>query len=1154
MATSCVRFSAVVLCALVVVLAPAPVIAQAGAGLSGAPASAGSPGVNARMFRQPDVSATHIAFVYAGDIWVVPREGGTAVRLSSPRGEESFPRFSPDGARIAFSANYDGNTDVYVVPALGGDPVRVTNHPMDDRIIDWHPDGKRVLFVSGRESGRQRYSQFYLVDAATGGLPEKLPVPYGEFGAFSSDGQQFAYMPQSQDFRTWKRYRGGWAPDVWLFDLKTLAAKNFSKNQANDAHPMWRGDTIYFMSDRGANQRENLWAYDRKTGATRQVTNLTDFDIAFPSIGPKDIVFQAGSALYLMDLATEKVSEVRVQVVTDRATLKTRIEKTEKLIQNASVSPSGKRAVFEARGDLFSLPAEHGPVMNVTRSSGIAERYPRWSPDGKTLAFWSDRSGEYELVLRPADGSGAEQTVTKLGPGFRYAPCWSPNSRRIAFVDQAMRVRIYDLDKKATTEIDQSPIWLSHGPLAGFTFQWSSDSRWLAWSRPVDTTNPAIFLYDTKNARRHQVTSGYFGDGDPTFDPDGKYFFYTSGRNFEPVYGNFDNSWTYPNATRILAVPLRRDVASPLAQRNDMEGEEKPEAETKKDKEPEKPKEPEKGKEVQKPGEKPEESKTKEDKPQEKAAEQPAVKPGQSAPVEIDIEGFETRAVILPPKAGNYQGLQAIKGKLVYRRLPRTGAGDEKSPVVYYDLTEREEKTILADADLYEVTADGKKLLVAKDRKYAIIDIKPDQKLEKPMRTAEMEAPVDPRAEWRQMFTDTYRFERDFFYDAGMHGLDWVHTRDQYAKLLDDAVTRWDVNFVLGELIAELNASHTYRGGGDQEQAPTRGVGMLGVDWEVANGAYRVRHIVRGGPWDIDLRSPLAEPGINVRDGDYVLAVNGVPLDPARDPWFTFQGLADQPATLTVNSKPTIDGSRQVVVKCMGDETELRFREWIEQRRRRVEEATGGKAGYIYVQSTGVDAQNELVRQFMAQWTKGGLVIDERFNSGGQIPDRFIELLNRPMLSYWATRDGDTQQWPPVAHAGAKAMLINGWSGSGGDAFPFYFREAKLGPLVGTRTWGGLIGISGAPGLVDGGGVTVPTFRMFDVRGRWFAEGHGVEPDIQVDEDPTQLARGTDPQLERAIEEVKRQMAAQPARPARPTPERRIPTGSESKPQAGGVR
>ena len=1096
-----------------------------------APAGAGAQ-VDARLFRQPAVSATQIAFVYAGDIWVVSKQGGVASRLSSPRGEEQFPRFSPDGSRIAFSANYDGNTDVYVVPAMGGDAVRVTHHPMADRVLGWHPDGKRVLFVSSRESGRQRYSQFFLAPA-DGGQPAKLPVPYGEFGSFSPNGQQFAYMPMSQDFRTWKRYRGGWAPDIWLFDLKSFASRNLTRSDANDAHPMWFGEQLYFMSDRGPEKRQNLWVLDLKTGAARQVTTFPDYDITFPSAGPSDIVFQNGGRLYVLDVAGgSQPREVHVQVVTDRATLKPHVARVEALLRAPSVSPAGKRAAFEARGDLFSVPAEHGPVVNLTNSSGVVERYPRWSHDGKTLAYWSDRSGEYELTLRGADGTGGEETVTKLGAGFRYPVSWSPDSRRLAFVDQAMRVWLYDRDAKKAVEIDRSRQWLAHGELQDYRLAWSADSRWLAWARPVDTGSAAIFLYDTRDARRHQATTGYFYDWQPTFDPEGKYLFYASNRTFEPTYGAFDNSWTYPYPTRLVALPLRRDVPSPLSQRNDAEGEADQAKEGEKDKgKPSEPKD-----EGQKPAagqEKVAETA--------KAADKPAEKP-KPKPVEIDIEGLEARAVVLPPRADTYQELQAVTGKLLYRRLARQGSGPgAKNPIVYYDLAEREEKTVLDDADGFEATFDGKKLLVGSKRKFAVVEVKPAQKFEKPMRTAEMQARVDPRAEWRQLFTDAYRFERDFFYDAGMHGVNWAQVRDQYLRLLDDAVTRWDVNFVLGEFISELNASHTYHGGGDLEEPARRGVGLLGVDWGLDEkaGAYQVKHIVAGGAWDIDVRSPLAEPGVNVREGEYVLAVNGVRLDPDRDPWSAFEGLADMPVTLTVNAKPSLDGSRQVIVKTLADETELRFREWIEQRRRRVDEATGGKAGYIYVQSTGVDAQNELVRQFMAQWRKDGLVIDERWNSGGQIPDRFIELLNRPMLSYWAVRDGESQQWPPVSHAGPKVMLINGWSGSGGDAFPFYFREAKVGPLVGTRTWGGLIGISGAPPLADGGGVTVPTFRMYDVRGQWFAEGRGVEPDIPVEDDPTQLAKGADPQLERAIEELKARMAKQPSPPARPAPEKR---------------
>jgi tricorn protease len=632
----------------------------------------------------------------------------------------------------------------------------------------------------------------------------------------------------------------------------------------------------------------------------------------------------------------------------------------------------------------------------------------------------------------------------------------------------------------------------------------------------VTGTNSAIFVYDTKTATKHQVTSAYFNDQVPTFDPQGKYLFYESDRTYAPVYSDFDNSWTYANPTRLIAVPLRADVASPLAARNDAEGQDK----GKEGKESKEAKEGEGSKEAKEGKESKEETKP-----------PPAVT--------IDLDGFEARAVILPPEAGRYAELVAVKGKLLYRRLPRAGTTGGKAALAYFDFDEREEKSILEDVDSIDVSADGKHVLVARKDQFAIVDVKAAQKFEKPLRTGEMELTVDPAAEWKQMFADAYRFERDFFYDPNMHGVNWAATRQRYQMLLDSAVTRWDVNFVLGEFIAELNASHTYRGGGDQEQAPSRGVGMLGVDWELAGGAYRIKHIVAGGPWDVDVRSPLAEPGIGVKDGDYVLAVNGIPLDTNKDPWAAFAGMADQTVLLTVSTTPSMTNSRQVAVKCLSSEIELRFREWIEQRRARVDKATDGQVAYVYVQSTGVDAQNELERQFMAQWTKAGLIVDERFNSGGQIPDRFIELLNRPALSYWAVRDAEPRPWPPVGHRGPAVMLINGWSGSGGDAFPFYFREAKIGPLIGTRTWGGLIGISGAPALVDGGNLTVPTFRMFDVRGKWFAEGHGVDPDIPVDEDPTQLARGSDPQLERAIQEVKTRLQQTPGAPKRPAYEAR---------------
>jgi tricorn protease len=615
------------------------------------------------------------------------------------------------------------------------------------------------------------------------------------------------------------------------------------------------------------------------------------------------------------------------------------------------------------------------------------------------------------------------------------------------------------------------------------------------------------------------VTAGYYNDAAPVFDPEGKYLYFFTNRSFKPIYSDLDNTWIYANTTLVAAVPLRKDVPSPLAPRNDVEGE--------KEKKDEEKDAAEAGKEKGAAADKAKAAdKTKAD---EKPKEPPK-------PVEIDLAGFEERIVLLPPAPGNYDRLAAVQGKVLYRRVARTGeAEDAPSPLVAYDLEEREEKTVVADVDGFELAADGSKLLVWKKDDYAIVEPKPDQKLEKKLATKDLERTIDPRAEWRQMFDDAWRFERDYFYDPNLHGVKWPEMKQRYGKLLDDAVTRWDVSFVIGEMIAELNSSHSYRGGGDVEEPLKRGVGLLGADFALENGAYRVKRILRGAPWDTEVRSPLDRPGVDVKEGDYLLAVDHVPLDPSLDPWAAFQGLAGKTVMLTVGPNPTLAGSRDVLVETLESEGRLRNLAWIEDNRRKVDQATGGRVGYVYVPDTGREGQTELVRQFTGQFQKDGLIVDERFNSGGQIPDRFVELLNRPLYNYWAVRDGRDWQWPPVAHVGPTVMLINGWSGSGGDAFPLYFKQAGVGPLIGTRTWGGLIGISGAPDLVDGGGVTVPTFGIYSTDGRWIVEGHGVEPDIEVVDDPSLMQNGGDPQLERAIQEVlKRLEANPPKRPARP--------------------
>ena len=609
--------------------------------------------VNARLFQDPDVSENHITFVYAGDIWVAPKSGGTAFKLSSPAGEETMPRFSPDGSRIAFSGNYNGNTALYVVASMGGLPARLTYHAHTDRMLDWSPDGQRVLFVSSRNSGRQRFDQLYTIPVS-GGQARLLPMPYGERGTFSPDGSRMAYTPISRLNRSWKRYRGGMAADIFLFDLDTYASENITDHIANDEAPMWHGNHIYFLSDRGSEQRYNIWRYDLDSKQTRQITRFSDFDVNSPAIGPDAIVFEAAGKLHLLDLATDQYKEVDIRVVTDNKSLAPRTEKVADNIQDAHLSPDGKRVVVQARGELFSLPAEHGYVKNMSRTSGTAERYPAWSPDGRYIAYWSDHTGEYQLMIRDLKNGGREEKLTNYGPGFRYKPHWSPDSKKIAFIDESMTIHLFDMEGRTSKAIDQSELFLSHGGLQNFHFDWSADSRWLTYALPTGNNNRIIHLYELETGQVNQATSGFYSDSQPVFDPEGKYLYFFTNRHFSPVYSDFDNSFVYPNATQVAAVALRKEVPSPLAPRNDELDSE--------------------------------EEKENGDESKEEDGEEEAIR--------IDFDGFEQRVVLLPPDPGNYVKLSAASGKVIYHRIPDSGSDDRQKPVVYYDLNERKASSL----------------------------------------------------------------------------------------------------------------------------------------------------------------------------------------------------------------------------------------------------------------------------------------------------------------------------------------------------------------------------------------------------------------------------------------------------------------------------
>lgn len=1057
--------------------------------------------ISAKLMQYMDVSDTHITFVYGGDIWLVAKEGGTAFQVTRSPGEESWPRFSPDGKHIAYTASYDGNPDIYVMPAMGGVPTRVTYQSHYDRMVDWHPDGDHILFASARESGRQSFRQFYLVPKE-GGLPEKLDVPYGELASYSPDGNYLAYITKITENYPFKRYRGGLASDIIIFDLQNNSAENITNNRANDGKPAWAGNKVYFLSDQGDDMRLNIYSYDTQSKTSSRLTDFDDFDISHMSNSSRDIVFEAGGDLYLMDLATEEYEQISVNVVSDLSNEMPRSEDVSSRISNMTGAPGAKRVVFEARGELFNVPVSEGYVMNMTKSSGAFDREPAWSPDGKYIAYWSDRSGENEIYLQDSKAASEPRKLTKRGKGYGYSIYWSPDSKKIAFIDETNDISVVDVESGDITVAGNTHWNVGHGGRHGYPIAWSPDSKWITFTRGLENANNAIFLYNVADENLQQATSGFYQDAYPVFSRDGKYLFYLTDRNFSAHYSDMgDGTWVYPNATHIASISLTKDTPSLLHPKND--------AVEKKEEGGEDEKENENGK-----GEK-------------DAEESPEVT------VSVDFENLESRLTVLPPAAGNIGGLAPFDGKLVYLRFPNTGSTNNSASLMFYDFEERKEETIISDVNSVAVTADGKALLVSSNGKYGIVQPVPEQKIEKPIPTDGLEMDLVPREEWRQIFMDTWRRHRDFFYDDEMHQLDWEELRDRYGALVDDARTRWDISNIQSNMAAELSAGHTYTFGGDTENVTPKVTGFLGIDWELNDGKYRIERIVKPADWDTEVRSPFDRPGVDVQAGDYIHSVNGMTLDPAKDPYAAFEGLSGKTISLKISRSGNISDAKEVIITALsqGEEINLRYLEWIENNRKMVDELSDGNLGYVYMSNTAAQGQRELVRMFYGQLDKKGFIIDERFNGGGQLADRFLELLQRPVVYnlYW--RHGRDHTWPVKTNTGPMGMLINGWAGSGGDGLPWAFQELEAGPIVGERTLGILVGPATGHQLVDGGGITVPGARLYDNDGHWFWEGEGVEPDIKVWDDPNLLVQGRDPQIERVVEEVMNTLRQNPEMP-----------------------
>ena len=1045
------------------------------------------------LLRQPTINGQGIVFVYGGDLWTVPSSGGEARRLTSHPGEELWPKYSPDGSYIAFSAQYDGNMDVFVIPTEGGVPKRLTYHPAPDLVVGWNPDGKRVVFDSGRHSYSGRFPKLFTVEIS-GGFPQALPMPMAWLASYSPDGSQIAYTPLPNAFNTWRKYRGGQTTPIWLFNFADNSIKEVPHQNASDTFPMWIGDTICFLSDREGTM--NLFACDIKSEQVKRLTDHTTFDIKSASAGGGLIVYECGGHLYVLDPTSGKANKLSVRVPAELINLRPRYIEVEKQILSLDLSPTGVRAAFEAHGEVLTVPAKKGDIRNLTQSPGACDRYPAWSPAGKRIAYFSDASGEYELYI--VDQKATEKpTRINLGtPNFYYSPRWSPDGKKLAYTDKHLHLYYIDLDKKQPVLVDTDTY--SH-PERSLDPVWSPDSNWIAYAKRLDNHLRAIFLYSLEKGEAYQVTDGMSDANSPVFDRNGKYLYFAASTNVGLTTGWLDLTSLDRRVIRnIYVAVLRKELPSPLAPESD---EEKEEVEKEKKEEPKK-------------------------EPPEKKEE---------AEFRIDLENLDQRILALPMPPGDYSHLSAgEEGILFY--LEALEPGRQKYNLHRFDMKEREAKPFLTGINAFDISHDGKRILYASEGVWGIVNSSGKVNVgDGKINTAAMEVRINPRAEWKQMLREAWRINRDFFYDPGMHGIDWAKIYDRYAAFLPYVAHRSDLNFLIGGMIGELQVGHAYVEGGEYPKVERVPGGLLGTDYEIVEGRYRIKKVYSGLNWNPDLRAPLTEPGTNVKEGDYILRVNGRELKAPTNIYSLFEKTAGKMVTLTVNSKPLEEGSRTVTVVPVADEMSLRNRDWVEGNRRLVDKLSNGRVSYVYLPNTAGAGYIYFNRYYFAQLGKEGLVVDERFNGGGQAADYIVDMLGRPLLSYWSTRDGKDFPTPLGSIFGPKAMIINEYAGSGGDALPWYFRRRELGPLIGKRTWGGLIGVYDYPPLMDGGYVTAPRLAFWNPEGEWDVENIGVSPDIEVEMTPAEVIAGRDPQLEKAVEVVLEAIKKQPfKRPPRP--------------------
>jgi tricorn protease len=1055
------------------------------------------------LLHHPTVSATQIVFVYADDLWSVPRAGGVAQRLTAGPGTASLPVFSPDGSEIAFTGVYDGNADVYVIPATGGTPRRLTYHPAADEVVGWTRDGKSVLFASSRNS-YSFFSRLYTV-SRDGGFPTEMPFPIGAEGSYSPDGKEFAYVPLDHAFEIWKRYRGGRTSPVWIARLVDSSYTPIPRENSNDFNPMWVDHRVFFISDR--NGPMSLFSYDTKTKSVTLALKNEGLDFKCASPGPDAIAIEQFGAIWLYDVKTGAAHKVEIKISGDLPQLRARYENVGNRIRNADISPTGLRAVFEARGEILTVPAEKGDIRNLTNTPGADERYPAWSPDGKSLAYFSDESGEVALHIKNQNGQGEAQKIDLGTPGsFFFFPTWSPDSKKIAYTDKRLNLWYVDLEKKTPVKVFHDRFT---GPEQIFQAAWSPDSKWLAYTGQEVSHMRSVFLFSLETGKSERVTDAMSDSVSPVFDKGGKYLYFLSSTDAGPTKDTSMLSYDRPVTSNVYIVVLRKDLPSPLAPLSDEEGEAKTDA-----------------------------AKT-------GSAEKEKEKP--AAVVKVDFEKIGQRILAMPIPARNYTELKPGKeGVLFLVEGPLVAPlnGPDTLTAHRFELKTRKTDKLVDNILAFHVSADGEKMLYrhanapqpggnAAAQVWAIAPVPPAPAAGAPagggssggaptgaktLNLSAMDVRIEPMVEWKEMYHEAFRLERDFFYDGGFHGLDLAGTEKKFATYLPGVASRDDLNYIFKETMGELTVGHLFVRGGDGPEMKRIPVGLLGADYKIENGRYRFARVYDGENWNPQLHAPLTQPGVNVVEGEYLLAVNGKEVRGNDEVYSFFEETAGKSVLLRVGPNADGSGSREVSVVPIESEQGLRNLAWIEGNRRKVDELSKGKLAYIYLPDTASGGYTYFNRYFFSQAGKDGAVVDERFNGGGTNTDYILDYLRRTLMNYRTTRDGEDMTTPVSLIRGPKAMIINEYAGSGGDAMPWHFRQAKVGVLVGKRTWGGLVGFFG-PGesLMDGGTVTAPSRGFWTPNNDWEVENHGVAPDVEVEQDPKAVREGRDPQLEKTV-------------------------------------